>query len=123
MVRALRMVHFEGYIHRDVKPQNVLVCKTPVDGHFLHKLCDFGLAVSVDQEVPDDGDGTLACKPPEKYWFKSSDTYSLGRLFLTCRSAAVPQIGAFMRSCGPVGHTTTSQTPCVMQSGSCCTCA
>lgn len=44
-VLAVEEVHRMGYIHRDLKPDNLLICR---DGHI--KLSDFGLATSGNEE-------------------------------------------------------------------------
>ena len=43
MVDALSAAHTAGVIHRDLKPDNILVCPTPGGGEAL-KVLDFGLA-------------------------------------------------------------------------------
>lgn len=86
-LEALSYAHAEGYIHRDIKDQNILV-----KGAFPNlsaKLTDFGLAKSFTQSgmsgvtVAGEMAGTLAYMPPEQLKnFRDvkpqSDIYALG---------------------------------------------
>jgi len=84
---ALSYAHSKGYIHRDIKDQNILVSGS---GHaIVAKLTDFGLAKSFTQSgmsgvtVAGEMAGTLAYMPPEQLRnFRDvrpqSDIYALG---------------------------------------------
>src|SRR5690606_36724066 len=58
LARALDYIHALGFVHGDIKPSNVLVCRPEIGGGMPQaKLIDFGLARMLrdpEPEVADD---------------------------------------------------------------------
>ena len=80
LLDALAFAHSQGIIHRDIKPQNVMLSE---DGHV--KVMDFGIARLLDADtLTGDGDviGTVAYMSPEQAAGRRagppSDVYSAG---------------------------------------------
>lgn len=93
---ALDAAHRAGFVHRDVKPGNILV--TP-DGRVL--LTDFGIAKGVDATDDLTSDnvmmGTAKYLSPEQVRGRKldgrADLYSLGLVLYECLAGRVPFIG------------------------------
>jgi serine/threonine protein kinase len=94
LCEALDHAHDRAVVHRDIKPQNVLVTE---DGEPRAKLMDFGVARLADGAAltaPGDVVGTLAYMAPEQAEGRAAgpeaDVYSLGLMLYECWSGENP---------------------------------
>jgi serine/threonine-protein kinase len=94
LCEALDHAHSRGVVHRDIKPQNVVVAP---EGEFRAKLMDFGIARLCDATaltVPGDVVGTLAYMSPEQAEGQAAgpeaDVYSLALTLYECWTGENP---------------------------------
>ena len=92
VVDALAYLHAGGIVHRDVKPENVLVDKT---GHA--RLLDFDLSARVGADEPAVVAGTIAYLSPEQARAErpapSADLYGFGAMLYQAVTGQVPFTG------------------------------
>ena len=93
--RALQAAHERGLVHRDVKPQNVLI-----DEEGRAKVTDFGIALGIEREQLTGAGkviGTTDYVSPEQAMGKEvtgqSDIYSLGIVLYEMLTGTVPFTG------------------------------
>jgi serine/threonine-protein kinase len=92
VLRALKVAHDAGIIHRDIKPQNIMVLES---GKI--KVMDFGIAKLPNAEtvtVTDKAVGTVYYMSPEqasgKTIDKRSDIYSMGAMMYELATGQMP---------------------------------
>ena len=92
LILAIETIHSHNFIHRDIKPDNILISET---GHI--SICDFGLCKQlkgVKNEKTATFCGTLCYLPPEilgkKQYGKEVDWYLMGETLFECAFGAPP---------------------------------
>lgn len=84
LLRGIHHVHSLGFVHCDIKPENVLVFPTDHHGGNQLKMCDFGLAklAGGQNDYGECHRGTLEYAPPESLTGKAyeppKDIWALG---------------------------------------------
>jgi serine/threonine-protein kinase len=103
VLKSLAEAHDAGLVHRDLKPDNVFLCRVHGEDDFV-KVIDFGIAKATNQSS-DSGltktgftVGTPKYMSPEQVLNKPldgrSDLYALGVILYQCLTGDVPFVGA-----------------------------
>jgi len=92
ILEALRNIHGAGIVHRDIKPDNIII-----DSNGYPKLADFGIAELADNINPGSQFGTLSYMAPEIIfehpYSYTADYYSLGVLLLLMVTGDMLSVG------------------------------
>jgi hypothetical protein len=94
LAEGLHYMHEQGFLHRDVKPANILISSRRSVRPVVAKLTDFGIAAAIGQpDLSEYTVGTAAYLSPEQVEGHDarpeSDTYSLGLVLLEAMTGEV----------------------------------
>lgn len=101
-MRGVASAHAQGVIHRDVKPQNIFVCRDPDGRAVTTKVLDFGISMIVERTrepatgpAPNVPMGTPAYMAPEHFSGTApvdtrADVYGFGVMFYEALAGQVP---------------------------------
>jgi len=88
ILQGIAFLHVKGYIHRDMKSENILAFKDGKTGGYTYQLCDFGLSrkKKFDGETYTSYMVTLYYRPPEnildqEQYTQAIDMWSVGCIF------------------------------------------
>ncbi|KAK6705444.1 hypothetical protein SNK05_009341 [Fusarium graminearum] len=105
LLSAIAAMHTEGFAHRDIKPQNILIYSHPhpdTQGSWWVKLGDFGISkkIGVDPNITTSSVGTMLYMAPELFHvncseiltsdYREADLWSLGITIFFILTNAVP---------------------------------
>lgn len=99
VANGLFEAHAQGFIHRDLKPDNIMIERLPASGFFA-RILDFGIVHMMDSVADTQGfRGTPLYASPEQCMGDPridhrSDIYSLGCVFYHCLTGEPPFPGA-----------------------------
>ena len=100
VAQGLKYLHHQNIIHGDIKPQNILLLKPPIDTGIV-KIADFGISKTLESgnTTLQDAAGTPAFMCPElcageKYDGRLSDVWSLGGTMFMLRFGRPPFIAS-----------------------------
>ncbi|KAF2163451.1 hypothetical protein M409DRAFT_68403 [Zasmidium cellare ATCC 36951] len=90
VLKALQVIHDDGYVHTDVKPDNILVNFDPLSKEITDvQLADLGSTVQEDSKHAKDGDmiGTALFRSTEAIlemqWARPTDVWSFGATMIS----------------------------------------
>jgi hypothetical protein len=101
-MRGVSAAHAQGVIHRDLKPQNIFVCRGPDGRAVTTKVLDFGISLMLGRarepavgQGPSMPMGTPTYMAPEQIWGgapidERTDVYGFGVLFYEVLTGRVP---------------------------------